>query len=284
MNGFKACLLFLAASSQAMPQYSPQPQLPQTGRRPGNDGIAPLTLVPEDGCRIEYVTVHTIEENENEEEVCTPYTDIECKTNRRLKCTPYQDKECKWVPQEKCETKFEDVCEDLVRQVPETYTEDVCETSNVITCQKHWKIYPNGDKKWEENPEACQTLPETRCRPELKTRTKPEPYTECKQVPRQHCWTDKVEQCIKVTKQECVYVPEEVCKNVEKKKCEIIHTKTPQSKATKKAVRVCNNNLDSATNNSEVGDEDFEIIQSTRKENKVDFEKDSEKEKFTWSD
>ena len=76
MKGFTTCLLFLAAGSQAMPQYSPQPQ-PQNGRRPNINGgglrpDAALNNLP-DGCRIEYQTVHSIEEVEREENVCTPY-------------------------------------------------------------------------------------------------------------------------------------------------------------------------------------------------------------------
>merc|ERR1712029_814573 len=73
---------------------------------------------------------------------------------------------------------------------------------------------------------------------------------ECNQIPRQHCWTDQVEECYPVTKQNCRNVPEQVCKDVEKQRCEIIHTKTPQSKANQKAIRVCDNNIGSS-NDSE---------------------------------
>ena len=105
-----------------------------------------------------------------------------CNTVTRRQCDPYQDTECKTVPQQKCETKYEEVCSNLWRDVPETYTEDECNTYNVNTCQKHWKTYPNGDKKWEDDPSTCQELPETKCRPVEKTRVKPEQYRDCKQV------------------------------------------------------------------------------------------------------
>ena len=73
MKGFTSCLLFLAAGAgvHAMPQYSPQPQT-QSGRRPNVGPVGELNNLP-DGCRIEYQTVHSIEEVENEEAVCTPY-------------------------------------------------------------------------------------------------------------------------------------------------------------------------------------------------------------------
>lgn len=250
MKGFSVCLLFLAAGSHALP-YGPGPQEP--GRGSNNGGGAGgsqgsggnnggLNNLP-DGCRIEYQTVHTIVEVEKEEEVCTPYTDNECTTVTRRRCTPYQDKECKLVPQQKCETIFEEVCEKLWRDIDETYTEDVCETNYVRTCQKHWKTYPNGDKKWEDDPEACEELPETKCNPVEKTRKKPEQYTDCKQVPRENCYTEQVEECYPVTKQNCVNVPEQVCKPVTKQNCEIVHTKTPQSQSAQKPIRVCDNDI-----------------------------------------
>jgi len=180
MKGFTSCLLFLAAGVHAMPQYSPLPQT-QSGRRPNVGPAGNLNNLP-DGCRIEYQTVHSIEEVENEEAVCTPYVDTLCETLTRRQCTPYQDEECKTVPQQKCETKYEERCENLFRDVPETYTEDECETYNVNICQKHWKTYPNGDKKWEDDPSKCEQLPETKCRPVQKTRNKPEQYRECNQV------------------------------------------------------------------------------------------------------
>ena len=79
MKGFSLCLLFLAAGGHALPQYQPQPTQP--GRRPNHGGgggsggsNGGLDNLP-DGCRIEYQTVHSIEEIEKEEEVCTPYTE-----------------------------------------------------------------------------------------------------------------------------------------------------------------------------------------------------------------
>lgn len=283
MKGFTSCLLFLAAGAgvHAMPQYSPLPQT-QSGRRPNVGPAGNLNNLP-DGCRIEYQTVHSIEEVENEEAVCTPYVDTLCETLTRRQCTPYQDEECKTVPQQKCETKYEERCENLFRDVPETYTEDECETYNVNICQKHWKTYPNGDKKWEDDPSKCEQLPETKCRPVQKTRNKPEQYRECNQIPRQHCWTDQVEECYPVTKQNCRNVPEQVCKDVEKQRCEIIHTKTPQSKANQKAIRVCDNNIGSS-NNSEFG-EDFELIQTgVRNKEETSSDEDGSRIAFTFSD
>jgi len=262
MKGFTTCLLFLAAGSHAMPQYSPQPQ-PQSGRRPninGGGGVRPggeFNNLP-DGCRIEYQTVHSIEEVEREDNVCTPYIDNVCSTVTRRQCDPYQEDVCKLTPQQKCETKYEEVCSNLWRDVPETYTEDECNTYNVNTCQKHWKTYPNGDKKWEDDPSTCQELPETKCAPVQKTRVKPEQYRKCDQVPRQNCWTDEVEECYPVTKQRCRNVPEQVCRDVEAEKCEIVHTKTPQSKATQKAIRVCNNNIGGSNNSG--FEQDFELV------------------------
>merc|ERR1712152_19602 len=104
--------------------------------------------------------------------------------------------------------------------------EDECRDEYVRSCQKHWKTYPNGDKKWEDDPSTCSELPQTQCRPVEKTRYVPEPYTTCKQVPREECnW-------------------EQNCYPVQKEKCESIHTKTPQSKSTQQQVRVCDNNPD----------------------------------------
>jgi len=287
-------LLFLAAGSYAMPQYSPQPQS-QSGRRPNFNGggvrpPAEFNNLP-DGCRIEYQTVHSIEEVEREDNVCTPYIDNVCQTVTRRQCTPYTEEVCKLKPQQKCETKFEEICSNLWRDVPETYTEDECNTYTVNTCQKHWRTYPNGDKKWEDDPSTCQELPETKCAPVQKTRVKPEQYRDCKQVPRENCWTDEVEDCYPVTKQDCKNVPEQVCRNVEAQKCEIVHTKTPQSKASQKAVRVCDNKIGGSSGTSEFG-EDFEIIQladvrnqqSTEDEDEPSSEEDGSRIGFIFSE
>jgi len=225
-----------------------------------------------DGCRIEFQTVHSIESVENEENVCTPYTE----TIQRRKCTPYQDRECKNVPKQKCETTFEEVCQNLWRDREEVYTEDVCTTNNVRTCQQHWRTYPNGDKKWEDNPETCKDLPQTKCVPEQKKRNKPEQYRDCKQVPRQNCYTEQVEECYDVTKQRCRNVPIQV----QKQKCEIVHTKTPQGKATQKAVRVCDNNIGGNGNQ-----DDFEIIANIRKtKEETSSKKDGSRIGFTFSE
>jgi len=289
MKGFTICLLFLAAGSHALPQYGPRPQ---PGRRPDNGGQGgsqgsggnngDLNNLPE-GCRIEFQTVHSIEEIEKEEEVCTPYTDTVCNTVYKKECTPYQDKECKTVPKQKCETKYEEVCQNLWRDVPETYVEDECETYNVNSCQKHWKTYPNGDKKWEDDPSTCQELPETKCKPVEKTRNKPEQYTDCKQVPREVCYTEQVEECYPVTKENCVDVPKEECELVTKNKCEVVHTKTPQSKATQKAIRVCNNNIGGGANDAGFK-EDFELVQSVRSNDAPKSEDDGSRIGFTFSD
>jgi len=225
-----------------------------------------------DGCRIEFQTVHSIEEIENEENVCTPYT----VTIQQRKCSPYQDRECKNVPKQVCKTTFEEVCQNLWRDREETYTEDVCTTNNVRTCQQHWKTYPNGDKKWEDNPETCQDLPETKCAPVQKKRNKPEQYRDCKQVPNENCYTEQVEECYDVTKQRCRNVPVQV----QKQKCEIVHTKTPQGKATQKAVRVCDNDIGGAAN----PDNDFEIIANIRNTKEESSKKDGSRIGFTFSE
>merc|ERR1719474_2385878 len=131
-------------------------------------------------------------------------------------------------------------------------------------------------KKWEDDPSTCQELPETKCKPVEKTRNKPEQYKDCKQVPREVCYTEQVEECYPVTKENCVDVPKEECELVTKNKCEVVHTKTPQSKATQKAIRVCNNNIGGGANDAgfissttnvanDAGfKEDFELVQSVR--------------------
>jgi hypothetical protein len=79
-------------------------------------------------------------------------------------------------------------------------------------------------------------------------------------------------------------VPEQVCRDVEAEKCEIVHTKTPESKANQKAIRVCNNNIGSS-NNPEFG-EDFELIQSAdvRNQDVPASEEDASRIAFTFSD
>jgi len=193
-------------------------------------------------------------------------------------CNDYQDRECKSVPKQKCETNFEEVCQNLWRDVPETYVEDVCTTNNVRTCQQHWKTYPNGDKKWEDNPDTCQDLPQTKCEPVQKSRNKPEQYRDCKQVPKQNCVVEQVEECYDVTKQKCRNVPQQVCKQVTKERCEVVHTKTPQGKATQKAVRVCDNQIGSGHQQAA---EDFEIIQI--RQNAEQAKDDGSKIGFTFS-
>jgi len=268
-----------------MPQYRPQPTHgPQpggehgVGSNGGNNGgnNGGLNNLPE-GCRIEYQTVHSIEEIEEEKEVCTPYTDTVCHTEYRQQCTPYQDQECKLVPKQKCETIYEEVCENLWRDVPEIYVEDVCETKYVKTCQKHWKTYPNGDKKWEDDPSKCEELPETECRPVEKTRNKPEQYRECNKVPKQNCYLEDVEECYPVTKQKCVDVPEDVCEQVTKDKCEIVHTLTPKGKATQKAVRVCDHENGSAPRDAGL------LNNSVRKNDEPDSKDDGSRIGFTFS-
>jgi len=304
MRGFSLCLL-LIAGSYGLPQYN-RPNhggngcggngncggggngghIGGGGRRPnhggngsgnsnqGNGGAnAGFGNLP-DGCRIEFQTVHSIENVENEENVCTPYTE----TIQRRQCSPYQDRECKSVPKQKCETTFEEVCQNLWRDREETYTEDVCTTKDVRTCQQHWKTYPNGDKKWEDNPETCQNLPETKCVPTQKKRNKPEQYRDCKQVPRQNCYTEQVQECYDVTKQRCRNVPVKV----QKQKCEIVHTKTPQGKATQKAVRVCDNDI-GGPSHADAG-EDFEIIANIRNTKEESSKEDGSRIGFTFSD
>merc|ERR1719410_2186401 len=103
----------------------------------GNGGLS-------NGCRLEWQTVHSIEEIEEEREQCTPYTEEQCDRVQN------------------CQTYYDDVCENLVREVPETYTEDECRDEYVRSCQKHWRTYPNGDKKRE----VPETYTEDECRDE----------------------------------------------------------------------------------------------------------------------
>jgi len=264
MKPFSVCMILAAAATAGtygLPQgYGPRPGRGGSGSGGGNSGRGSGNGgALSNGCRLEWQTVHSIEEIEEEREQCTPYTEEQCDRVQN------------------CQTYYDDVCENLVREVPETYTEDECRDEYVRSCQKHWKTYPNGDKKWEDDPSTCSELPQTQCRPVEKTRYVPEPYTTCKQVPREECnW-------------------EQNCYPVQKEKCESIHTKTPQSKSTQQQVRVCNNNLggaliksanveESASSNP---DDDAEIISKNEVRSGLDKEEPKKEDeasvRFTFS-
>ena len=164
-----------------------------------------------DGCRLEWQTVlHHIEEVEEEREQCTPYTEEQCDVVRN------------------CHRIDENVCETLI--VEETYTEEKCKVENVRSCKKHWQTLPNGDKNWEVDPSTCTELKQTKCTPVELVRLVPS--ESCKVVPREACSEDQN------------------CYPVQKEKCVILHTKTPLQITTQKQVRVCNDNLEGALQNS----------------------------------
>jgi len=202
----------------------------QRGDNSRNDGslesgnVGPWDLPDSNGirCRLEWQTIHRIEEIEEERKQCTPYNEEQCDVVRN------------------CQRIDENVCEDLL--VEETYTEEECKVENVRSCQKHWQTLPNGDKNWEVDPSTCTELKQTKCTPVEKTRLVPS--ESCKVVPREAC-------------SEALN-----CYLVQKEKCEIIHTKTPHQITTQKQVRVCNDNLEGALQNSanvhEFGDDYYD--------------------------
>jgi len=243
------CIFLVVGSSRAMPQYGRpaaggNPSAPQTSRNPARApaGGNSQQNLPE-GCRIEYQTIQTIVEVETENVVCTPYTDRVCDTKYRQACNPYEDTECRTVYKKECEIKYRDVCNDLVRDVPEDYVEDECKDELTRACDSTWVVKANGDKVWEEDPKTCRQIPETQCRQVKKTRTRKEPYTVCNSVPYEECTNVPDQECRKVTKEKCERQAFQDCRNVQKQNCENVHKKSPQNQTERKAVRVCDGNV-----------------------------------------
>jgi len=243
------CIFLAVGSSRALPQYGQpvagaNPSAPQTSRNPSRapaGGISQQNL-PE-GCRIEYQNIHTIVEVETENVVCTPYTDRVCDTKYRQACSPYEDTECRTVYKKECKTKHKEVCNNLVRDVPEDYVEDECKDEPTRVCDSTWVVKANGDKVWEEDPTTCRQIPETKCRQVKKTRTRKEPYTACNKVPYEECKDVPDQECRKVTKKKCERQAYQDCRNVQKQNCENVHKKSPQNQTERKAVRVCDGNV-----------------------------------------
>jgi len=237
----------VVGTSRAMPQYGPPPAAagssPQTSRDPSNAPADPFSqqTLPE-GCIIQFQDITTIVEIETEREVCTPYNDRVCDTKYRQACNPYEDTECRTVYKKVCKVKYNEVCNELYRDVPEQYEEDDCKEVPTRVCDSTWVIKGN-DKVWEEDPKTCRQIPETQCRLVKKTRTKKVPYTECKNVPYDDCKDAPVEECRKVTKEKCERQEYQDCRDVTKQNCEIIHKKVPQNQTERKAVRVCDGQI-----------------------------------------
>ena len=79
------------------------------------------------------------------------------------------------------------------------------------------------DKVWQEIPETCKELPETKCIKVDKVRNVKEKYTKCDQEPYEDCKKVPEERCVPITKEKCEDVPYEECNDVTTEVCEEQH-------------------------------------------------------------
>ena len=86
------------------------------------------------------------------------------------------------------------------------------------------------DKVWQELPETCKELPETKCIKVDRVRNVKEKYTKCDQEPYEDCKQVPEERCVPITKQKCEDVPYQDCNDVTTEVCEEKHFQVSPNK------------------------------------------------------
>ena len=119
------------------------------------------------------------------------------------------------------------------------YVEDKCETKTSRRCEKYWKMVSDNRKVWEENPDKCQNVLETKCSPVTNTRVNKIPYQDCIKVPYETCKQVDENICNDVTKERCVLEPNEECQNIPRQECRLEHKLIPNQISRQIQVRVC---------------------------------------------
>lgn len=220
----------------------------------------PTTLDPlPAGCRYENQEITETIHKEIFEKECFTENKCVCEDKSEEVCLTYKEDEstCEDFSEEECKDITKKICESVPKVITEPYETEVCRPVTKEECEFHWIEDPPGVKIWAKDQDTCKDFTSTVCDKVIQTRkvqTNVNQTRECACI--KHCSTILKKRCTvaEVERTHCTTEVFQECIDVSEEKCIDIHKKVPTQVTRTKAIKKCDNDLSSGSNNLEIID------------------------------